>query len=556
MYTKEITINKGYQIVERRNTVDADFAAKNILSTKKQFKYTRAEYKRATDTVEFTRHVLVCPFCGAHMPTHIHFHDEEYRPRRRMRKIDAEMWCGNIRSLFENEDKILELYSPIQPGFVSNWSCLYCERKASYSTETEQVTFEQDDNILKVSCNISSFMELVNIGWAVSVETRTVPLIESVTFNFDTGRTKFEICTPEGVIVCSEDVTNGIPDKRQTSKLSQLINGNVFVKKEIIKAFNKNWEKKIPLTINEIDINKFIFMCSFKGFPKKFYNCLPLNEDSSLDATFDEIKEQLHQSENCVEILSKSTLPDIKSVKKAFFSNFAFFFYLHEIEQLWEIFNNDPNLLCRFLDSKNAIANVHMMHLFHRVVDFYRDFAKIKTPVELCKMMVYFENKACTYGIYYSSLNEYQKALEQERWKTLVKSTARDYLCWRIGIDVESFFFHEYKNQLAEEIQDQICNGYTFTFFESRNQFAVAAKELNNCLKDEKFSNPIVGVMKNGHFIAAFEVYVDERCIIQAMLQNNVCIEENKQVFAAMKKWCAKNNISYQPERYDLALPF
>lgn len=554
MCTKEITINKGYQIIERKSTVDAHFAAKNILSTKKQFKYTSAEYKHATDTVEFSRHLLVCPHCGANMPAYIHFHDE-CRPQKRMRRIDADMWCGAIRSLFDNEDKFIELYKTLQPVFISNWNCIYCEGKASYSTETEQVTFEQNDNTLKVACNISSFMELVNIGWTLSLEAHTAPLIESVTFNFDTGRTKFELCTPEGTLVCSEDVTNGISIKCQTSKLCQLINDNIFVKKEITKAFNKIWKVKIPLTINEVDVNKFIFMCSFQSFPKEFYNCLPLNDDSSFDATFDEIKEQLHQSEKCVEILSKSSLPNIKSVKKVFFSNPAFFFYLYEAEQLWGIFK-DPNLFCRFLDSKNAFANLHMMHMFPRIVDFYRDFAKIKTPAELFKLMVFFENKACTYGIYYSSLNKYQKALEQERWKTLVKSTARDYLCWRIGIDVESFFSREDKNQLSDEIQDQVCNGYTFTFFRSYNQFFVAAKELKNCLKSERFSNPIVGVMKNGHYIAALELYEDERWVIQAMLQNNECIEEDKQVFAAMKKWCAKNKLSYEPDKYDLFLPF
>lgn len=553
MSKKAITINKGYQMVERTNVVDAYFAAKNILSTRKQYKFTEATYTRASDTVELTRHVWVCPHCGANMPAYIHFLDE-YTPRKRMRRTEADKWCGDIRSLFENEDKTIHLYNTFQPALLSNLICTFCGEQSSYSLETEDIVLERDEETLKVSCMITSFLELIAIDWS-DFETEKIPLEESVVFDFKTGKVRLELSKPEGNIISSKDVTTGIPDIYKRSKLLRLINGNKFVRIELIKEFNKIWKSNIPLTIDEIDVNKFIFMCSFIGFTKQFYNCLPLNDDSTLASSFEEIRMQLHHVENCIKLLSESVLPNTKAIKRIFFSNPVFFFYLHETEMLWNIFN-DHNLFCRFMDSKNGLSNLYMMHLYPNIVEFYKDFAREKTPLEFFRLIVLFESKACSYGIHYSSFNEHQKAVERKKWKELAIKEIREYQHFKTGVDIGCYFTVEKETVFEDEFEDQVCDGYTFTVLRNRNQFFTAAKELQNCLKTGKFFNPIVGMVKNGRYIAAIEIYEKNRWVIQALIKNNQCIEEDKTAYNAMKKWCAKNKLHYAPDEYDVVEVF
>ena len=77
MLTKTLTINDGFRVLEESATYDAFYACDVLLSTEKQFKHTKAEFQKSTNTVTMTRHKWVCPCCGYHMPAYPYFQGEE-----------------------------------------------------------------------------------------------------------------------------------------------------------------------------------------------------------------------------------------------------------------------------------------------------------------------------------------------------------------------------------------------------------------------------------------------------------------------------------------------
>ena len=549
MLTEVITINKGFQIVERKYTVDAGFAAK-VLSSSKQFKYTQAEYKQATDTVELIRHICICGNCGFQMPSYHSFYHDYEPPRKLVTKKFAAEWCGDIRSLFDNEDKVLPLYNPYIPV---KFFCPECGYESVASHKTDTVTFEQNKHTVRVKCTIDTIKDIIDIEWAPTLEIVSLPLVESIVFNFKKGKVHFELHTPEGFLMCVRDVSSGISVEKQTSKLIRLINNNSYVKHKLIKYFNKMWGMRIPFTANEIDLHKFILMTNFIGYnDKSFYHNIPSDEyDFTIDPLFKKARKKLHYSDNCIELLNKSNLPKSKTIKKALFTQPAFFFYLTELEMLWKLFGEDHNLLFRFLQSKNAFANLFMMHTYPSVLEFYNDFVCEKGFYDFHKLITFFDKKACKYGIYYSAFSKAKKRLERKTWNDRTSILKSGYQCLGIDININNLFVTDTDEHSEEtEIKDQTHNGYMFSVLKTRNQFLLAGEQLRNCLKNSQFTNYVIGVMKNGHYVAAIEVDLRYNTVVQALICDNEEIEADKTVFMAFKKWCKVNNICYNKSEF------
>lgn len=550
MSKEVITINKGFQIVERKYTVDAGFAAK-ILSSSQQYKYTQAEYKRATDTVELTRHVCICPHCGYNLPAYHHFYHDYKPPQKLVTREFAEDWCGNIRSLFDNEDKTLILYKPQIP--IKEFFCPKCNCKSVLSHKTDTVTFEQGKHTVRVKCTIDTIKDIIDIEWAPTLEIISLPLVESIVFNFKKGKTYFELRTPEGVLMRVRDVSSGIPVENQTSKLIRLINNNSFVKHKLIKYFNKMWGGKIPLTANEIDLQKFILMTNFIGYnDKSFYHNIPSDEyDFTIDPLFKKARKKLHHSDNCIELLNKSNLPKSKTIKKALFTQPAFLLYLTELEMLWQLFGKDHNLLFSFLQSQNAFANLFVMHTYPGVLEFYNDFVSEKGFYDFHKLITFFDKKACKYGIYYSAFSKAKKRLERKTWNDHTSILKSGYQCLGIDININNLFVTDTDEHFeGTEIKDQTHNGYMFSVLKTRNQCLEAGEHLKNCLRSTRFTNPVIGVMKNGHYVAAIEVDLRDNTVVQALIYDNEEIEEDKNIFMAFKKWCKVNSICYNKSEF------
>ena len=129
-----VTVNKGYQILEKTRRVDPDFATQ-VLSGNQQFKYTRATQKQNdSDHIYLTRHFAVCAFCGGWMPAYDHF-IRNHTPKKCFTHSTASEWCS-IRSLLDTGDKHISLYNVIEPGY--DLTCMYCGKTSSYSNKKDE----------------------------------------------------------------------------------------------------------------------------------------------------------------------------------------------------------------------------------------------------------------------------------------------------------------------------------------------------------------------------------------------------------------------------------
>ncbi len=293
-------------------------------------------------------------------------------------------------------------------------------------------------------------------------------------------------------------------------------------------------------------------MTNFVGYTdKSFYHNIPSDEyDFTIDPIFKKARNKLHNSDNCLELLNQSDLPKSKSIKKVMFTHPALFFYLDEINTLWELFGKDHNLLRSFLESKNAVANLYTMHTYPGIIEFYKDFVNEKGSYDFYKLITFLDKKACKYGIFYSAFSESKKALERKTWSEGSSILKSGYQRLGVGINVDALFVAETEHSQEVKISDQNHNGYTFSVIKCRNQRVIAAEHLNNCLKSGHFTNLIIGVMKYGRYVAAVEVNAKENYIIQALIKDNEDIEEDKSIFLAFKKWCKANKMHYNNFEY------
>ena len=534
-------------MVEFKNTCAAFFAYDVVLSTKKQLKYTKAEYTRATDTVELTRDVFVCPFCGSHTPAYLHY-VYNMNVRKRISRDNAADICGNIKSMFDNEDRKIQLYKPLDTRY--DFTCPNCGEVSKCSSDTENITFERKKHLVRLSCKLNSITDIINLDWASSLDISSLGMIESIVFNFKKGTVYFELHSFDGTLIKVMDVTSGLPLNKQKSKLTNLLNKNSFVKSKLIKYFNIMWGKKIPFSINELDLYKFICMTTYIGYNKDFYYNIPDEDyDFTFDTSFKKLRKRLHKIDNCINIMKASELPQSKTIRKAIFTTPSLFFFIDEIEKFWKIAEGDHNLLSEFLCSSNALANLYTLHTYPSAIDFYKDYVKTKSPYAFFKLIIRFNRTAAKYGIFYSALSEHHKAKERKKWDNLSTSfkNRRNHLV--SDSQLHRMFSTEDEDPKVTGLADNTCNGYAFTVLKTRTQRVLAGEQLNNCLKTTQFKNPVIGVMKCGRYVAAIEIDMKNRLVLQAYIKNNEHIENNKFIYTAIKKWCNANKFCYHNAR-------
>ncbi len=551
MLKEIITINKGYKIIEQTTTVDA-LLAYRILSTKKQFKYTSAEYLANTKQVALKRHTFVCPNCNAYRPAYKHF-VYDYNLPKRMSPSRARQWCYEYRTLLDMDNETFDLYEPIDD--LKGVECPVCGQKSSTSNLTEDILVEYNKGVIKVTCTLDRIFDVINIDWAPTVEVVALPLVESVTFNVKKGTTFFELYDSNGKRLAIRDVTNMLPASKQVSKMIRLINSNVHVKRKLIEYFEKAWKGPIPFSINELDFSKANLITAYVGYTNvSFYNNI-LGDVSEplISELYKATRKKLHYINNCVSVVETSSMPHSKTIKATIYSNLHFLFYVKEIELLWKLFQYDHNLLSSFLTSETAHANLMTLYAYPGIVEFYADFASIKSPLELKNMLITSGKKAYLYGVYYSAYSERYKREAQKRWKNFKEVLDEAYYSLNYTRQLEPIFATLPKEEESNRFSEQCINGYKFIALKSRYDFITAGKQLKNCLSTCGFRNPVIGVMKYGRYVAAIEVCVAEMLVEQAHLAENKSIDADQCVFAAFKKWCKKNGVR---EECDYVYPF
>ena len=543
MLTKTLTINDGFRVLEESATYDAFYACEVLLSTEKQFKHTKAEFQKSTNTVTMTRHKWVCPCCGYHMPAYPYFQGEE-KPDKIMTRQKAREWCGDVRSLLEDEHKTLDLYEPLDKLGV--FHCPQCGEMSINLDETSELKITQEKGRVKVSIMLKKLHEILHIHWAPEVDVYQLPLEESVTFNIRKGKTYYELRKANGELICVRDITNVSYKDKSLSALTNIINTNIYAKKEIRKCFNNIWGIPVPFKSDELDLQRFVLLTSYVGYTQReFYYNIPCEfGELTPHSCFKSMRKKLHNSVNCIGIMEKSGLPKAKSVKTLMYTNTYLFFFAEELKIMWKLLGENYDLFIRFAVSSVAVSTLVLLRTNPGVIEFYSDFSREKSPIELFKLLRFYRDVAVRYAVFYLSFSEKKKKDEQKRWGNIKGSLFDSYGKLLTDSYIDKEFVSIPIHPKLSELNEQVVDGYKFVWLKTNSQFVKAGNDLDNCLGTTSFDNPIFGIQTHGKNVAAIEVDMDDASVQQAYIKDNIEISADKKIYSAFCMWCRKNHIS------------
>lgn len=539
-----IAIPLGYKICEEVTFVDAFMAFNNILAGEKQFKYTDAEIISNENMVKLTEHFAVCPNCGQHTPAYKHY-VYGFKPQKCFTRQDAQLWSTEVMSLFETENKKIDLYKPISDK--DTFKCMHCSSESKSNDKKVFLSFIKEPHKITIIYPIRNIGDIVRINWTKKLlSIDEFPIYESVTFNFKRGTTHLALKTASGKLLVARDISRGVDDLNFSSPIINLLSKNVLVKRKLKKMFAGFWMKPLPFREHELDIQKFSLATAFIGYDDAlFYSYIPYKHKTKvIDASYKKTYKLMHCSDNIASVYKQSILPDMKSIKKRVFNNPVLFFYLKELETLWESTNKEPNFFCALLDSEHVYGILRFLHDFPSAFKLYADMCNAGLYVPFKEMLLKFPREVNEYALVYASFNEQKR---QEAKRKLERSLCKSL---RFSEGVSSYFFSIPDRATINSIQTQIVRDYLFTPLKSMNEYIVAGEQLENCLGEAEFDTPIVGVLQSGRYIAAIQVDVENNLILQAYMKNNRNIDTDERFYAAFKKWCKKNNYDYHEELF------
>ncbi len=557
MTTKTLKINDGFRVLEKTQTMDAFFACDVILSTEKQFKYTKLEFQKSTNiesgnTVTLTRCIWQCPCCGYHMPAYPYFHGEE-KPAKIMTRSKAREWCGDVRSFLEPEHKTLDLYEPLDEFCI--FHCPQCNEMSVNLDGTNELIITQKKGRVRVSIMLKKLHEIFHLHWAPEVDVHELPVEESVTFNIRKGKTYYELRKANGELICVRDITNVAYKDKSLSTLTSIINTNIYAKKEIRKCFNDIWGISVPFKSEELDLQRFVLLTSYVGYTQRdFYYNIPCEfGELTPHSCFKPMRKKLHNAVNCIGIMEHSGLPKAKSVKTLMYTNTYLFFFADELKIMWKLLGENYDLFIRFAISSVAVSILVLLRTNPGVIEFYSDFAKVKSPVELLKLLRFYSDVAVRYAVFYLSFSEKKKADERKRWSKIKGSLFDGYGKLITDSYIDKEFARIPIHPKLSELKEQVVDSYKFVWLKTNSQLVKAGNDLNNCLGTTSFDNPVFGIQKHGKNVAAIELDLDDASVQQAYIKDNIEISADKKIYNAFCMWCHKNHITID---YRESFPF
>ena len=217
--------------------------------------------------------------------------------------------------------------------------------------------------------------ELFSIKWLPNqLRITEFELYETITFHWKKGRTFVALEDGNGNKLQLYDISNIKVTRYSDDPIFELINLYKPIRRELKRQFIKISHSSLPFRANELTVEQFILMTKFIGYDAAFYSALPYAKDEYLiEKRFVKTAKRLHYAKNAPNIFQKTMLPQVKSIRKAIFSNPALLFYKAELEQVWQLLE-DVNLFRSFITSKWIFSEIWELCKMPRLIDFYKEF--------------------------------------------------------------------------------------------------------------------------------------------------------------------------------------
>ena len=360
------------------------------------------------------------------------------------------------------------------------------------------------------------------------------PLSEELEFNLRNGHSSIRIkdCNSNTLLVA--DITTGSVDWSCTS-LYKLIDTNALIKRKLYKAFSWLYTGHIPFTADDLSPRNAVAMTRFRGFSRIFYDSIPYDlTDGMIDSSFNALAREIRTENDLPGILKRSSIPNTKSIKRTMFSNPGLFFYISELEKMWEILDGINSFL-RILESRRIFFILPFLHQYPGSLSFLSDYRTVKSASCLFSLMNTRWDEISSYSTSYCSMSSTAKEKERKRWKN-TKLTLTERQHYSIPIPT-----------VSDTIRDCSIDGFFFEWLRTKRDYIRAGNTLNNCLKDwTPISNPVVVIKRNSRVVAAVEIL--DNMVIQARAAHNMAIEHNGDLYVALEKWKAQYSLIDIPD--------
>ena len=538
MKTCKILISHGYNVEKRTDTVSIS-DAERILSGKKQRKFTYAT--RHEFQASLVRHVWSCPFCIAHIPAYPYFFGQDSISEKKSQSEISD-WATLQMSLFEEPDKALFFNLPLKNGKIK---CPECGKTSERNSKARELLFQKNKNSLEITTEIDGLDEIFTLHWMSDKWLNLFfPIYKTVVFNFANGHTFLKLHNGSGTDYTVSDITKK-PQSWNNGPICEMIKNNKVAARTLKRFFCERFDGSLPFRNVELTPEKYVLMCQFVGFPRQFYDAIPFSKNAYyIDPSFEKNIKRLHERKNAPQLFMESALPKVKSIKRIFFEEPGLFFYLRECEDLWSVIG-DVNLFRELLQSSVVYEILSQYHLYPGVIGFYKDYVKVKSPRSLLKLLIdhsYDENDEARI---YVTLNHSAQKQEHLNWKR-GRIVRRHFDDEDDEEEIEDLYqtSYNFSTPLAQvdwQIAPCIIDGFAFLWLTNSADYYETGRTLHNCLRSwDRRYNPVVVVKENNKAIAAIEISITDRVVVQAKAAHNEPIKDGSRLTTAFEKWKKK----------------
>lgn len=527
MTSVKLNIPSGYTVKTDVCTVSVEQAREIML---KEERNTIGTAERIGENVRFTSHYVECPYCNHKIYTYAHELNREFGANL---FVDEKVSCDDVLDLTSRQLPLLEespqsLLLRRNITVLAPLTCPGCENTICHSDKTRSVEIGHTSHKVFIRAEINDMGELLSIPWlSKGTVSITFPLFEVAFFNFANGHTYIRLENLSGESLSVRDVTFS-SDMWTSGIVYNTVLRNKSVKETVRRMFCDEWHSEIPFAAEELGVDELRLLTTYIGYDKDFYSAIPFEYGSlRIENSFGAGARGLRRAENIVSMYEASQLPKMKSVRKLFFANAGFFFYLAEAEKLWHILG-DPNRFVTLFKMSNVYEMLSDLHIHPVIFCFIEDYCRSGELNRLFKMIQKKWPRVYRYAKNYGTLSEALRKTERKKWQTVGD-----------GICINDTFFSTPMCKPNEKIRNCIIDDFEFSWLKTSNDYKRAGNELVNCLCDwENGFSPVVIVRKNGKTVAAIEVKGDT--IMQARSKRNRGLDRVAGLKNAYEKWCKK----------------
>ena len=296
---------------------------------------------------------------------------------------------------------------------------------------------------------------------------------------------------------------------------------------------------ELPYQGREVDLDALFRMTLFRGYPREFYVCIPYTRNSwQIDKSFRAIAGKIRHASRLEGVYARSTLPQAKSLRRILFETPGLFFYLVEIERMWQAMG-DINLLRRFLRSTGVFAVLSSLHTMPGMLAYLRDYCQVRGTSNLCDGLEKHWDTVREKAIDYSCMSPTARREAQKRWQGKQDQGFRSERAYAVPMAKPD-----------PHIADCHIDGYDFFWLRTSNDYALAAQGLHNCLDTWSATGaPVVCIRRKAEYVGAVEVNNGQ--IVQARGFDNCCLELDPRLYGAFEKWRQRYQLEWADDEDD-----